>query len=368
LGILSSVVLAASCSTTIPPNETGNPTSTVVQSAPAGTGPHLRWAKATNNLSPTNAEDRFKLAARSGGSPTYVAIDELRDVWLSDDGTVWRHLPRLPGTRVTHGLAAFQGRLIAFESDRTTAVTRAGPWEGTLAGYTAVSDDGVNWVLHPAPAGFVTGIVDNDHLLALGGRAREDAPTFGVTTDGIDWTVETATGDVWARTAEGCWLSNLRFSGSAASGFVVTASSSCVADADGVLLYSSDLRSWAPPDLPPVGACSEDYDVIHGPWGFVALATPSSDDGNTCVWRSPNGGSWMVATALPADMQAGLDRLALAPDGTYLAYGAKIWESTDGDHWFESASATNAYVYEIAGDLAIACGESTCSSLRMTAP
>jgi hypothetical protein len=84
------------------------------------------------------------------------------------------------------------------------------------------------------------------------------------------------------------------------------------------------------------------------------------------AWVSRNGSAWHEAAQPPADV-ASYPGLAIAPDGTFLEFADEIWESTDGDKWFLSTPATNAWVYGLAGDLAIACGKDHCFALRLAA-
>jgi hypothetical protein len=389
---LSTIVVAfliVGCSSPVPPSplrsEPPSPTSAVTLAPvsptptplpplPTETAAHLRWTKARTNLAPELASFRFKIAVRPEASPRYVGIDSQRDVWVSDDGAAWKDVTHLQGEfgptggRQTSQLIAFGDELVAFESDYRTSTSNFGPYEGILAGYTTTSTNGRDWTSHPVPAAF-SGLVDGQRLVAHGGLAGSDDPVFATSTDAITWTVvpqETP----WPVTNE-CWRIPSAPAGSTSDGFVAFAwplGPGCLEESASIW-RSRDLGTWTPVAAPTTD-CWYVSDLVHGPSGFIATGSPGPDARAACVWLSRDGSSWTVDSFLPPGFNAGGVQLGVAPDGTFLAYGDKIWESTDGLEWYLSAPAANMYVDEIAGDLAVGCNSKhdLCYSLRISAP
>src|SRR6185503_1312537 len=126
------------------------------------------------------------------------------------------------GGRVTSQLIGFGDELVAFESDHVTSSSIPGPYEGTRAGYTTLSPNGRDWTLHPVPAGFYSGLVDGERLVALGGLAGSAAPVFATSTEAITWTVVTQASDPWPHMGY-CWWALSTIAGSTSDGFVAVA-------------------------------------------------------------------------------------------------------------------------------------------------
>jgi hypothetical protein len=107
--------------------------------------------------------------------------------------------------------------------------------------------------------------------------------------------------------------------------------------------------------------------LVSGPAGQVAMRETFLQDSNTRpiqAWRSTDGSTW-TDVARPPGPVTYLGSLAVAPDGTFLEIGNGIWESVDGADWALSAPARGLDVEAFAADLAIACGDTTCSALRL---
>jgi hypothetical protein len=362
-------------------------------SLPTQTAAHLRWTKTRTNLPPRIAHTGLKLAMRPGDPPLYVLLDAYKEVWTSKDGTDWSKVAQLPGwigglTDTTNQLLLFGDRFVALDQDWDIAGddTDQPPCAGVATGHTWVSTDGRTWSGHTAPVGFRNGVVDGDRIIGVGGTTERFSGPFASSPTGETWTSISLAGDPWPapNPSQACWWID-HLVGNQIDGFVVAAresrqsSSVCsgptikpplptplgYASPVPVLWRSSDLASWTPVAELIMG-CGSILNVAHGPRGFVALGSraASLDDDSMRAWFSRDGIDWHEVPQPPADYPSnpGLD---IAPDGTFLEFADQIWESTDGDHWFLSTPATNAWVDDFAGDLAIACGDEHCFSLRI---
>jgi hypothetical protein len=347
---------------------------------PTETAAHLAWTKAKTNLPPRVANTGMHTAMRSAGAPRYIGVDAFHEVWSSDDGVTWdldkKDLGSAPGPW-TIAIHPFGNQLVAFDRflDYMSFDDR-GPFDALSDGKTWLSDDGQEWTSHASSFVFVDGIVDGTHLVATGGIPGEYEPTFATSTDGVTWT-EVSPGDQAWRGDPSCWWTIRHLAGSAAAGYLVTASqggqyaADCGASTNTLIWRSTDLRTWQPV-LDMSAVCPRINDIALGPRGFVAVGSGIADangDADSCAWSSRDGITWTIATTPPPVVTTGVAQLAIAPDGTFLAYGDEIWETTDGLQWYLSAPATNIYVHSFAGDLAIGCGaDKTCSSLRLRVP
>ena len=394
IALFLGAVIAAACSPSPSPNpsasapapspaETGAPTPaptpTQAPSLPAQTAAHLDWTKAKTNLPPRVANTGIWLAMRSQGSPRYVGVDAFYEVWTSDDGTTWEldknDFETAPGPW-TLGIHPLGTGLVAF--DRYLDYMNfgdGGPYDALSDGKTWRSDDGRAWTSHQSPIAFVGGLVADDHLVAIGGNRGQYVPTIATSTDGSTWTTVPRMDEPWPGNSS-CWWTVRSLAGSAAAGYLVQASQAgplgaeCGTTTAEMVWRSTELASWTRV-LEGTAECPRINEIVHGPRGFVAVgsgATDADGDATSCAWVSRDGVTWTAATIPPPVVISGVRQLAIAPDGTFLAYGDEIWESTDGMEWYLSAPATNVYVYEFAGDLALGCGkDKTCSSLRMGA-
>jgi hypothetical protein len=418
-------VLFAACTTVTPsPPSTGSPappttapsttpaptpSPTPLPSLPTQTAAHLRWTKTKTNLPPRIAHTGLHLAMRPVGSPRYVGIDGYNEAWLSDDGTTWTKVEKVGVGPWVNELFAFGARFIALGDNLDyMSIDRDGPYAARTAGYTWTTNSGRAWSTSPDPVAFQRAIVDGDRIVASGGVSGQYVPTFATSTDGTSWTTIVPSGGPWTDASASAtpipspfkaptgetwlpirdWWSSVGLAGDRAHGYLTgvshesDASSSCSAGPGVVLptpadfgkplpviVRSTDLKMWTPV-LNLIVDCSRVGDLVHGPAGFVAVVSTSNglvDDGPEPLrmWSSRDGLTWVEASSPPRVQSYGRRELAIAPDGTFLDYGDEIWESTDGDHWFLSAPATNIWVTQVAGDLAFGCADETCYSLRI---
>jgi len=397
LALLAGTFLAASCSTPVSPAPSA--TSTLASTAapspsevavvspspaplptlPAESAAHLAWTKAKTNLPPRVAHGGIHLAVPSVGASRYVGVDAFWEVWTSNDGASWIIATKKPSgvpSAWTVGLEPLGNQLVAFDRnvDYLSADLDGYPYSRLSDGQTWLTTNSLDWSSHPGPFAFTDGIVDGTRLVATGGLKDDRLPSFATSPDGSTWSVIPQANQQWPISA-GCSLYTSGLAGSSADGYIIAATrispggTSCPAPTS-LLWRSTDLGAWQPVSI-AAGSCVRAYDVIHGPRGFVAVgASPGSSGGavTSCAWASRDGITWTAAANPPPVVTSGVRQLAIAPDGTFLAYGDEIWESTDGLQWYRSTPATNVYIYEIAGDLAVGCGTDTCDSLRMSAP
>jgi hypothetical protein len=386
---LLGVVLTA-CQTPVPPSAAptaspapvsspvaiSSPSPTALPSLPAETAAHLKWTKAKTNLPPRVAHGGLHIAMRPDGSPRYAGVDAFNEVLLSDDGVTWQIIKAAaaPGPW-TIDVALFGDQLVAFDRYLDyMSLDQDGQYAVLSDGRTWLTTDGREWSRHPSPFAFVSSALDSDRLVATGGVSGDYVPTFATSTDASTWTLEPQAAGQWSGDAS-CWWNVSHLAGSSTDGFVVSGyqagpfGAECGRGpaADTTIWRSTDLRSWAP-TLKPSGPCYRVYDIVHGPRGFVAVGAVPTGVGRLqagCAWASRDGIAWALATTPPPVVTSGVEQLALAPDGTFLAFGDEIWESTDGVQWFMSAPATTFYVYQVAGDLAVGCADDTCYALRV---
>ncbi len=410
VALLVGAMLAAACSTPVSPVPSlGSPevpsvspsASPVAVASPPGsplpalpteTAAHLKWVKTKTNLPPRAAHNGFQLAIRPGSPPLYVLIDAFQEVWVSSDAVQWDLASKLkaPVTAIdsTDQLVFTGSTFVALDREWFyPSDPDDGPFSGVTGGHTWVSGDGQAWSFHPLPnVAFREGLVEAGEIVAMGGITGEFEPVLGTSTDGVSWSTSKLTGDPWSVTPDHqVWSYITGLAGDRTHGVVAAvASIDLNANAcDGstlplptppkfdtpvpILWRSTDLQSWTPVASATM-ECGRVTDVIRGPRGYLAVGKgqlATRDNNPMRAWFSRDGLTWTEVAMPPPFAELGGRSLAIAPDGTFLHYADEIWESTDGQHWFLSAPATNAFVYQVVGDVAFACGDDTCWSLRM---
>jgi hypothetical protein len=124
------------------------------------------------------------------------------------------------------------------------------------------------------------------------------------------------------------------------------------------LWVSTDLATWVPvsADL----GCGWILGVVGGPRGFVGLGLSENRAAidEEAAWVSKDGREWEGPFVVPLRFTP--PHLAVAPDGTFIAFGDGIWESSDGRAWAMSADTGAIRVSSYAAGVAIGCNEESC--------
>ena len=361
MGRALAVLAVASCSpptpsitapTFVAPVSTPEPTQSAEPTQTAATSTPQFTAAADAAFSVQPPDEIAGLAMRPGSPNLYIAVSRLGSSWLSTDGVTW-----VGGGQLAFklGLLGRAVRDLAYSEGRFVAVGRESfyPDDVLTQGLMWTSEDGVDW--RATRIGFVEirGLAAGSEPLvaaAIDEGARSGYGGGFARLDGDRWTLQRPTestltaigigrpddvvpvGDrfllVGGRAYGGGWIARV------------------------VLFDGKREWHWLTSDAPTGNSLDQ---VTIAPGGFAALSTDGA------LWTAQAVDRW----AGPAELPFVAAHIDTAPDGSLLAMGDGIWQSTDGETWLRVDDGTapdGRWAY--AEGVAIGCAEHLCRAFK----